>query len=118
MNPPVDGVAISFSDADGSIACFAIPPNSAGWKVNKKGTMWSFKDAKDDSLGDPVADETIVVKRNDKKGIYEVTVNIKETELTDPDAGLISSGVVIGDALRVNTQAWELAAKGKKMVTP
>ncbi|MBI3246474.1 MAG: hypothetical protein HYZ50_08205 [Deltaproteobacteria bacterium] len=118
LDPPVDGVAISFFDADGSVECFAIPPNSAGWKVNKKRTTWSFKDAKDDSLGDPEADEKVIIKRNDKKGRYEITVNIKEAELIDPDAGLISSGLVIGDELRVNTQVWESAAKGKKLVTP
>ena len=118
LDPPADGVAVSFFDADGGIECLAIPPNSAGWKVNKKGTSWSFKDAKDDSLGDPEADEKVIIKRNDKKGRYEITVNIKEAELTDPDAGLISSGIVIGDELRVNQQPWESAAKGKKLVTP
>ena len=118
LDPPVDGVAISFFDADGSIECFAIPPNSAGWKVNKKGTTWSFKDAKDNSLGDPEAEEKVTIKRDDKKGLYEVAVSIKDAELTDPDAGLIASGIVIGDELRANQQAWKSAAKGKKLVTP
>jgi hypothetical protein len=118
LNPPVDGVAISFFDADGSIECFAISPNSAGWKVNRKGTTWSFKDAKDDSLGDPEAAEKVTIKRNDKKGLYEVKVTVKEAELIDPDAGLISSGIVIGDELRANQQEWKSAAKGKKLVTP
>ncbi|MBI3248699.1 MAG: thrombospondin type 3 repeat-containing protein [Deltaproteobacteria bacterium] len=118
LDPPTDGVAVSFFDADGGIECLAIPPNSAGWKVNKKGTMWSFKDAKDDSLGDPEADEKVIIKRNDKKGRYEITIAIKEAELIDPDAGLISSGIVIGDELRVNQQVWKSAAKSKKLVTP
>jgi hypothetical protein len=118
INPPVDGVAISFFDGDGSIECLAIPPNSAGWKENKKGTAWSFKDAEDDSLDDPEADEKVRIKLNAKKGVYEVTVKVKEAELTDPEAGLISSGIVIGDELRVNQQPWESAAKGKQLVTP
>lgn len=59
IDPPVDVMTLSFFDADGGIECFVIPPNSLGWKVNGTGTVWSFKDVKNNSLGDPEAEEKV-----------------------------------------------------------
>ncbi|MBI3245360.1 MAG: DUF11 domain-containing protein [Deltaproteobacteria bacterium] len=118
IDPPAEGLTVSFIDGDGKIACFAIPPGSAGWSVAVPGAKWSFTDAADDSLGDPEADERFTITRNAAKGVYEVKVTIKEAELLDPDAGLLTTGVVIGEQRWRNQQPWKAAAKGKKLVTP
>jgi len=45
-------------------------------------------------------------------------VNVKDTELTDPDAGPITTTLTIGDQTFVNTQAWRSKDRGRKLVTP
>ncbi len=116
LNPPVDGVAISFFDTDGGVECFAIPRHSPGWKVNGTGTVWSFKDLKDNSLGDPQAEEKVRIRQNG--AIFDITLSIKEAEVIDPDAGPIASGIVIGGQQRLNQQPWTEKIVGKKLVTP
>jgi len=118
FNPAADGVTISFLDGDGKIACLMIPPGSAGWSVDRTGTQWSFKDARDNSLGDPGANDLVGIKLKVAKGIYEVKVKIKGVELLDPDAGTITTGVIIGGQRWVNQQGWKSAATGKKLQTP
>jgi hypothetical protein len=117
LNPPVEGVTLSLMDGDGVVACVSIPPGE-GWKTNKKETQWSFKDKKDDSLGDLTAKEILSIQYNAKKGRFTVTANIKELDLVDPDAGDITTSVIIGNDGLLNTQSWQPKAKGKKLVTP
>jgi cysteine-rich repeat protein len=92
-------------------------PPGEGWKVNKKGTAWSFKDKKDGSLGDPSKD-TLNIQCNVKKQICSVKVNIKEVELGEVGAGDITTTLTIGDDRFQKTQEWKEKAKGKKLVTP
>jgi hypothetical protein len=58
------------------------------------------------------------IQFNAKKGRFTVIANIKEVELTDPDAGDVSTSLMIGSQGFLNTQPWQLKAKGKKLVTP
>lgn len=117
IDPATQGATVSLVDGDGVIACFTLPPGE-GWKVNKKRTRWSFKDKKDDSLGDPEADERFSLEFNDKKAVYKVRTNIKEAELTDADTGNVAIGFHLGEHLIVNERAWRSRAKGKRLVTP
>jgi kumamolisin len=117
VDPPTQGVTISLVDTDGQITCLSIPPGE-GWKTNKKQTVWRFMDKRDDSLGDPEADERCNLRYDVKKGVFRVQVNIKEAELTDAEAGEISTGISIGERTFVNTQTWRSTAKGKKLTTP
>jgi hypothetical protein len=116
INPPAEGVTISLIDTDGLISCLNIPPG-AGWKTSK-GPKWVFKDKKDGSLGDPEADEKIRIEFNPKGGGFKVRVKAKEAELSDPDAGNISTSIMIGGDGFLNTQKWQPRAKGKQLVTP
>src|SRR5262249_21619046 len=50
INPPVDGLTVTLSDADGVLAHVAIPPGSQGWKT-LEGPKWVFTDKKDGTLG-------------------------------------------------------------------
>lgn len=117
IDPPTQGVTLSLVDGDGTIACFTLPPG-AGWKTNKKKTRWAFKDKKDDSLGDPEAEERFNLEFNAKKGVYKVRANIKEAELLDVEAGEVTVGFRLGEHLIVNERAWRSRAKGKRLITP
>lgn len=117
VNPQTQGVTISLVDADGQIACLNIPPGD-GWKTNKALTSWRFMDKRDDSLGDPTADERFNLRYDAKKGVFKAQANIKEAELTDAEAGEIFTGISIGERIFLNAQMWKVQAKGKKLVTP
>lgn len=115
INPATDGVTVNLTDSDGPIACFKLPPG-AGWKT--QGTKWSFMDNQQGSLGNPDAKEILSIQYNAKKGTFTVKAKVKKTSLSDPDAGNISTSVVIGEKGFLNTQAWQLDKTGKKFVTP
>jgi hypothetical protein len=116
IDPPTQGATLSLIDEDGLIACYMIPPGE-GWKT-RRGPKWSFRDKKDDSLGDPVAEEKLSIEFNEQRGLHEVRIRIKDAELADPDAGPISTSVIIGDQGFLNTQGWQSKGRGRKLVTP
>jgi hypothetical protein len=117
LDPPTQGVTVSLADADGPIACLTIPPGE-GWKTNTQRTVWTFKDKKDDSLGDQEAEEKFRLQFLPKTGLFKLQIRVKESELLDADAGEIAVGLRLGGMLLKNEQAWRLKAKGKKLVTP
>src|SRR5262249_22548860 len=44
VDPPANGATLAFvapGTPDALLACVAIPPGAPGWKVNKKGTVWT-----------------------------------------------------------------------------
>jgi hypothetical protein len=118
FDPLTEGATLRLEQAGNAVVSVQFPPGE-GWKVNKKGTTWSFKDKKDGSLGDPSKD-TVSVQCNIKKQICSVKVNVKETELGAVSAGEITTTVVIGDDHFQKTQMWREKGKGKKLklVTP
>ena len=116
INPPAEGVTVTLVDGDGQIAEIRIP-SGQGWKTSR-GPEWVFKDKKNRSLADPLAREMLSIKFNRERGRFDVRVNVKDTELTDPDAGPITTTLTIGDQTFVNTQAWRSKDRGRKLVTP
>lgn len=117
IDPPAQGVILSLLGGDGPIACLHIPPGE-GWKTNKKGTRWTFKDKKDSSLGDSTANEMLSIQFDAKKAVFTIKANIKEGELTAPEAGNLTTSVMIGGEGFVHTGAWRSQARGKKLVIP
>jgi hypothetical protein len=118
IDPPNEGVAFAIldpEDPNATVACIRIPAGSPGWKT--KESSWTFKDAKDASLGDPTTKETIVIKHNARKGVFDVTVRQKLAEVTNVREGALAAELVIGDALLLNQQAWTLNKKGVKLST-
>ena len=109
-------MTINLTDGDGLITCLNIPPG-AGWKTSK-GPKWTFKDNKSGSLADPTVGEMLNIQFNSKKGVFTVKANVKKAELMDPDAGDISTSIMIGGDGFLNMQAWQPKAKGKQLVTP
>ena len=95
-----------------------------------KGPTWVFQDkqdkkdkkdrsSKDDgALEDSEADEKVCIEFNPQARGFKVRVKAKEAELSDPDAGDISTSIIIGGDGFLNTQKWQPKAKGKKLVTP
>jgi len=116
INPPAEGVTVTLVDGDGQIVEIRIPPGD-GWKTSR-GPEWVFKDKKNRSLADPLAREQMSIKFNRERGRFDVRVNVKDTVLTDPDAGPITTTLTIGDQTFVNTQAWRSKDRGRKLVTP
>lgn len=118
IDPPNEGVTVSVldpNDPNKKIACLQIPPGSEGWKF--KGTTWTFKDKKDDSLGDPLAKEQLSIKQNTKKGVFEIKVNQKQAEVINAREGALATQVIIGDDRLLNQQRWTFNKKSTKLST-
>lgn len=121
VNPPADGVTLAFvapGMPDVLLACVDVPPGSSGWKVNKKGTIWTFKDDKTGSLGDPSSKDKLTIKVDAKKQKVDVVAGSTLADVTLPAAGDVSVQVTSGAATWARTQAWRLTSKGKTAVTP
>lgn len=125
IDPPTDGVTLSFvlpgtgaEVPDVVLACVQIPPGAAGWKTNKTGTQWTFKDTKGGPLGDPNSKDAVVIKYNVKKQRYDLTGAIAEAEVGALVGGEVSTQVSVGDQGGEQRQAWRLKGKGKQLVTP
>jgi hypothetical protein len=52
--------------------------------------------AENRSLADPVAREELSIKFDADTGQFEVLLEVKDTDLTDPDAGPITTSLTIG----------------------
>jgi hypothetical protein len=118
IDPPNEGVTVSVLDPtepNKKLTCIQIPPGSEGWTL--KNATWTFKDKKDDSLGDPLAKEQISIKQNTKKGIFEVKVNQKKAEVMNTRAGALATEVIIGNDHFLNQQAWTFNKKSTKLST-
>jgi len=86
--PEVDPIANGFSFAvygqnGDEIMSFVVPPGaqpdtrSPGWKVNRSGTRWSFKD-RDGTLAGGIRRVSIVHKVNRAVGLFLVSVTAKD----------------------------------------
>lgn len=118
IDPPNDGVTVSVLDPTAPtkiIACLRIPPGTEGWTF--KNEKWTFKDKKDNSLGNPTAKEQLSIKNNTKKGIFEIKVNQKLTEVTNARAGALATQIVLGNDRMLNQQGWTFNKKGTKLST-
>src|SRR6185369_1657021 len=61
LDPPSQGVTVSFFAGDRLIACFPTPPG-VGWRTRQNERLWLFRDRRDDSLADPETDERLRLK--------------------------------------------------------
>jgi hypothetical protein len=122
VDPPANGVTLAFvapgTPDDLLLACVAIPPGSLGWKINKKGTVWTFKDTKTGTLGDPDSKDKVTVKYDAKKQAVLVTAASSQADVTLPAAGPVSVQLTSGAQRWEKSQAWRLTSKGKTAVTP
>ena len=92
-------------------------PMGDGW-TTLPGPKWVFRDKKDRSLADPIAREKLTIKC-DAQAQCDLSLNVKRTELTDPDPGPITTSVMIGSqTVLTNTQMWRSTDGGRKLVTP
>lgn len=125
IDPSTEGVTLSFlqpgagaADPDVVLACVQIPPGTPGWKANKTGTLWTFRDARGGPLGDPNSKDMVMIKFNAKKQRYEVTAAITEAEVGALAEGAVSTQLSSGSQGWEKTQAWRLKAKGRQLTTP
>lgn len=116
FDPFAEGATLRLEQAGNLVVNLQFPPGE-GWKVNKKGSTWSFTDKKDGSLGDPSKD-SVRVQCHTKKQTCSIKVNVRETELGAVTAGEITATIIIGDDRFQKTQEWKEKAKRKKLVTP
>lgn len=115
IHPSIEGVTVNLTDANGQVTCFNLPAG-AGWKADKN--KWTFTDDKTGLLGTSGAKELLSLQYNAKKGYVTLKASVSKTDLNGPDAGVIFTAVSIGDKGVLNTQAWQLDKKGKKLTTP
>lgn len=108
INPPTEGVKITLTDPDGQIVSLDFPA-SALWKTHR-GPRWTFKD--------PTHGKTLTIQFNARTGMFSLRVNVRKVNLNDPDAGTLTTSVMIGDNLFQNVQQWRSTARGTKLVTP
>lgn len=116
LDPPAEGMTLSFVQEGALLACVQIPAGE-GWSANKKGNGWNFRDEKNGSLGDPTKD-LIHVQCNAQTQTCTVKARIQDVQLGNAQAGEITTMLVIGDDNLVNTQEWKPKAEGKKIVIP
>lgn len=125
LDPPTAGVVLSFirpgaglADPDIVLACVQIPPRAQGWKTDRTGTKWTFRDTQGGPLGDPNSKDMFVIKYNAKQQRYDIAAAITEAEVGALTAGVVSTQLSSGELAWENTQGWRLKAKGKQLVTP
>lgn len=116
LDPPAEGMTLSFVQEGALLACVQIPAGE-GWSANKKGNSWNFRDEKNGSLDDPTK-ELIHVQCNAQARTCTVKAHIQDVQLGSVQAGEITTMLVIGNDSLVNTQAWKPKTEGKKLVTP
>ncbi len=118
IDPPAAGVTINLQDADGLVACVAIPPG-ASWSSNTRVPRWSFRDAKDGSSGDPLTNEQVKLRFSKRKSQFGISIRVKDVEVLDPDAADLTASVVVGENAFLNTQPWRVRGKrGTRIITP
>jgi hypothetical protein len=104
-------------DPDVVLACVRIPPGAQGWRP-KNATSWSFRDARDGSLGAPGSKDAVTVKLNAKKQRYDVKVTIANATVGTFAAGEVSAQLGVGGQGWELRQPWRLAKKERQLVTP
>lgn len=116
LDPPAQGVTVSFFAGDRLIACFTTPPGD-GWKTNFNGRLWRFRDRRDDSLADPETDERLRLKIAGQK--VQITARFKDVVLRDrADAGEITTTLQVGPYGFVSNDRWRERPGKIRLVTP
>lgn len=115
FDPPSTGASVSLFEGDRLVACYPMPAGE-GWKTNRRGTRWVFKDARDDGYADPEANERLRLR--EKLGRIDVHARIKEIDLQALSSGEFTAAVTVGDHVFENTQTWRARAASKRLVTP
>jgi hypothetical protein len=124
FDPAADGIDMTIESATAT-ATRRFPAGTrgarataAGWttKISKNGNRkWTFKDAKDGSLGEPGIDAA-TVSCNAKKQICTAKVSAKKVDLPAFETGETTVELTTGDDRISDTRIWELKSKGKKFV--
>jgi len=116
LDPPAQGVTVSFFAGDRLIACFATPPGD-GWQKNFNGRLFRFRDRRDDSLADPETDERLRLKLAGPK--IQITARFKDVVLRNrADAGEITTTVQVGPYGYVSDDRWRERPGKIRLVTP
>ena len=116
LDPPSQGVTVSFFAGDRLIACFPTPPGE-GWKKNFNGRLWQFRDRRDDSLADPETDERLRLKLAGRK--VQITARFKDVVLRNrAEAGEITTTVQVGPHGYASTERWRERPGKIRLVTP
>jgi hypothetical protein len=107
MAPPIDPIANGFQftiygQSGAELMTFFIPPGarpdsqSPGWKVNRSGTSWGFKDRNGD-LVPGIQRVNIVHKVNLAPGIFKISISGKNADFTiDPAELPLRLDVILG----------------------
>lgn len=115
FDPPATGASVSLFEGDRLVACYPIPAGE-GWKTNRRGTRWVFRDARDDGYADPEANERL--RMREKLGRIHLFARIKEIDLEDLTSGLFTASVTVGEHITENAQLWRSRAASRRLVTP
>lgn len=116
LDPPAQGVTVSFFAGDRLIACFPTPPGE-GWKKSFDGRLWLFRDRRDDSLADPETDERLRLKLAGRK--VQITARFKDVVLRDrAEPGEITTTVQVGPYGFASTERWRERPGRIRLVTP
>ncbi len=115
FDPPTSGASVSLFRGSTLVACYPMPAGE-GWRVNKRGTRWVFRDARDDGYADPEANERLRLRT--RHGEIRVDARIKELTLADLDGGEFTAAVTVGDHVAADTRTWRTTGAGKRLVAP
>lgn len=116
LDPPSQGVTVSFFAGDRLIACFPTPPG-AGWRKNFNGRQWRFRDRRDDALADPETDERLRLELAGRN--VKINARFKDVVLRDrAGAGEITTTVQVGPYGFVSTDRWRERPGRIRLVTP
>lgn len=104
MDPQTNGVRVRVEDASGAIAFDAVVPGGPAWKVNPKGTRWTYVDRTGSVAG---VQRVVVIDRSRREdGLVAWRVVAKAAPATLPDVNAVRSTVVLGAADECASTAW------------
>ena len=105
VDPLKDGVTIALQGTQ-PIALLNLPPGN-GWKAEKG--QWKYRDS---------SGQRFLMHFNPKDGTFTFAASFQQAALTNPQAGDITTSLMIGSKTFANTQPWRSSADGTRLVTP
>lgn len=115
FDPAATGATIQLYEGNELVACYPLPPGS-GWRTNRRGTRWVFRDTRHDELADPEANEKLRLRV--RRGRILVDARIKEVQLDDLTPGLYTAAITAGAKTFENESEWRARTASKRLVTP